>query len=225
MALKSRTSFPPGAFIFYQPETGWTSPPHIGFSPTVDAIIAHRKANPRFKLSLDRATVESELDGYTSARLQSTYGDAANEWISGAAAPPVFTRPRPSPRVERGAVAVVNKAVAGIGLLIDFLGPKLTPVNNALASRRGEICAGCKLNQPGTALEEAGGKALHLLLEYKADKRLNTIWDDRLLYCSVCSCNLKLKVHVPLDYVISKTTPEQMEKLDPRCWIKLHDST
>src|SRR5688572_2082313 len=227
MPLKSRTSFPPNGWIFYQPETGWTSPKHIGFGPTVDAIIEHRRANPRFNLSTDRATVEAELDGYTSARLQSQYGDGASEWLTGGPAPPVFTLPSRLPRggrVEGAAASVAHKAVAGIGLLLDFLGPKLTPVERPLAENRGSICAGCKLNQPGTAFEQAGGKALHLLLEYKADKRLETIWDDRLLYCSICACNLKLKVHVPLDYAASKLTPEQSVALDPKCWIRNRDS-
>lgn len=224
--LKSRTSFPPGGFVLYQAETGWTSPAHIGFSPTVDAIIEHRRANPRFNLPTDRATVEVELDNFTTARLQSTYGEGANEWITGGPPPTFFTpRHQPRQRVVAREVAAVSKVVAGIGLLVDFLGPKLKPVERGLAEQRAAICVTCPQNQPGTAFEQAGGKALHLLLEYKADQKLETIHDDKLLYCMACQCNLRLKPHVELEYILSKTTPEQMAAFDKRCWVLRRDGT
>jgi hypothetical protein len=227
MPLKSRNDFPPNGFTFYQAETGWTSPPYIGFSPTVDEIIKHRQSNPRFKLSTNRGEVEVELENYTIARLKSQYGDKADQWITGNAPPTVFTPPLPRRRVVGavGAVAIVHKAVAGVGLVLDFLGPKLKPVDRPLAEKRGSICAVCPLNQPGTALEQAGGKALHLLLEYKADQKMETIWDDRLLWCHACGCSLKLKVHVGLDYILSRLKPEEAAALDPKCWIRNHDST
>ena len=139
MPLKSRNEFPPGGWPFYQAETGWTSPPHIGFSATVDAIISHRQSNPRFKLATDRGAVETELENYTIARLRSQYGDKANQWIVGDGPPASFTS-APLRRRAVGAVdaakSVVHKTVAGIGLIMDFIGPTLKPVDRARAEKR-----------------------------------------------------------------------------------------
>lgn len=227
--LKSRTSFPPLGFQFYEARTGWTSSPHIGFDPTALEMQQHRLANkglPNTDWVTDLDSIRAELDAYTTARLLSQYGDGASEWITGGPPPTFFTpRHQPRQRVVAREVAAVSKVVAGIGLLVDFLGPKLKPVERGLAEQRASICLTCPKNQPGTAFEQAGGKALHLLLEYKADQKLETIHDDKLLYCMACGCNLRLKPHVDLEYTLSKTTPEQMAAFDKRCWILSRDGT
>lgn len=226
MALKSRTSFPPNGFTFYQAETGWTSPPHIGFGPTVDAIIEHRKSNPRFNLPTDRATVEMELDGYTEQRLRATYGEAANEWVVGGPPPTVFTRPLPpSLRAEgqRVAAGVVHKAVAGVGLLVSWLGDGLKPVEQGVANARAETCVKCPLNQKPTTLQTAYGtvaNGLHLLMEAKADMKLSTPFDDRLETCAACDCRNALKIWTPIRHEKKYTTPAIMAALDPNCWVK-----
>ena len=76
MMLLSETQFPPGGFMFYQPETRWSAPPG-SFNATVKAIIEHRKANPRFGLSINPDTVSLELHAYNCVRL---HGDP--QWCS-----------------------------------------------------------------------------------------------------------------------------------------------
>lgn len=231
MALKSRTNFPPGGFVLYQAETGWSSPPHIGFNPTVDAIIAHRRANPRFNLPTDRATVDAELDNYTTARLQSTYGEGANEWITGGP-PPTFTTPhRPPQRAARGpslAVAGVNKVVAGVGLLVSWLGDGLKPVEQGLANQRAETCSKCPLNKKPTVLQSAYGSVangLHLLMEAKADMKLTTPFDEQLETCAACDCRNSLKIWTPIAHEKKYTTPQIMAALDANCWLRKELST
>lgn len=223
--LKSRFNFPAGGFKFYQPQTGWESSSYIGFDATVAEIIKHRKANPRFSLTTDKATVEQELDDYTTARLRSVNG--GEQWITEGVSesPPVFTsRPRVrQPGVGVVAGASVKKIVAGVGLMLDFLGPSLKPVAPKLAEERAAICVGCDFNQPGGVIEEAGGEALRLLLEAKSELKLETSHDDKLKTCSLCSCRLTLKTHVPMDYILSKTPPEQMAAFPVFCWIKRRD--
>lgn len=222
--LKSRTSFPPGSFQFYQAETGWTSTPHIGFGPTVDEIIKHRQANPRFKLPTDRATVEIELDNYTSARLQSQYGDGASEWLTGGAPPAVFTRPSPRSRAVVGeAVAARSKAVAGVGLLVDWLGSGMVPVEQGLANARAEVCISCQFNQKPDALQAVYGvvaNGLHLLMEAREQMKLSTPFDERLFTCGLCSCDLKLKSWAPIKHIKSNTPESVFNSLPDWCWIK-----
>lgn len=223
--LKSRNNFPPGGFVFYQAETGWTSPPHIGFEPTVEEIRKHRLANSRFKLATDADAIRAELDGYTSARLISVYGDGASEWVIGGAAPPVFTPPRPLPRREVGPrnVAGVHKAVAGVGLLVSWLGDGLKPVEQGVANIRAETCLKCPLNQKPNLLQSAYGSVangLHLLMEAKAEMKLSTPFDDRLETCAACDCRNSLKIWTPISHEKKFTSPEIFAALDPGCWVR-----
>lgn len=223
--LKSRNNFVPGGFQFYQPETGWTSPPHIGFEPTVEEIRKHRLANPRFKLATDLDAIRNELDQYTEARLRSQYGDMASEWVTGGPPPEVFIPPRPLPRREAGprSAAVAHKAVAGVGLLVSWLGDGLKPVEQGVANSRAETCLKCPLNQKPNLLQSAYGSVangLHLLMEAKADMKLSTPFDDQLETCAACDCRNSLKIWTPIVHEKKFTTPEIFAALHESCWVR-----
>jgi hypothetical protein len=229
MALRNRQNFPPNGYSFFQPQTGWSAPPHLSFTDTVNQIIAHRQANPRFGLPTDRGSVEMDLDNYTCTRLREQYGDAAREWVildsAGGVAPPFF---QPRPRQSGvGAAAVgaktttLEKAKAGVGLIIEWLGDGLTPVDTKTANDRALICSACEFNREPSGLQAAYEKVadgLKLLMNSKEEMKLATNYDDQLKTCQQCDCSLKLKVWAPMDHVKNHTSEKVMASLPVFCW-------
>lgn len=217
MALKNRQMAIPGGFDWNQPETGFTFRSDV-FTTTRDAIIADRQRNPRHKLRTDPEHVEFEMEQRYTAKLRAMPG--GEQWLAPTpedASPPVFRRPQP----RAGRVAAIGEtAKAGISLFLDAFGPSLETVPREISEERSKICAACPQNKPGNTLVHMAGSGLKMLLEAKADMKLETSNDDKLNDCAVCLCNLKVKVHVVLPYILEKTTPEQMNNLPPNCWIK-----
>lgn len=216
MPLKNRQQAIPGGFDWNEPKTGWTYRSDV-FTTTRDAIIAHRMANPQHKLRTDPEHVEWEMEQRYEAKLRNMAG--GGQWLILAPAdspPPVFTKPR-----SRGGPAVaLETAKAGIGLLKDAFGPSLKTVPSVTSEARSKICAVCPENKPGNPILHAAGSGLKMLLEARDSMKLKTSNDDKLNDCSVCTCNLKVKVHVVLPYILEKTTPEVMQRFPENCWIK-----
>lgn len=212
---------PPGGFVFFQPETGWSAPEWQGFNETVDAIIAHRKSNPRFKLATDRAAVESELEDHTVRRIMGMK-NASGFLLD---APPPSAPSFPMPRRQRleNAAGGAKRAVAGAALLIDWLGDGLKPVSPAHANQRAAVCAECVLNRDGNVIQSSMGAAARgflLLMEARMQMNLITPFDSKLKTCQACDCDLKLKVHAEMAHIKKHTTTDTYERLAPQCWIR-----
>lgn len=226
--MRSLQHWPPEGWVYFVSQTGWYAPKHLSFNDTVNAISEHHRANnPRFNLPVDREQVAALLVAQTEARLRSTYGAAADQWIlndSGSPPPDFITPRRRQPGVAAAVVVEPKRVSMAIGLLLDFLGPSLKPVPHELAEKRAAVCVTCPNNQLGGALDHIAGEALKKLLEYKAEEKLFTSHDAKLFECRICTCNLHLKPHVELAYILEKTTPEVMERLPDFCWIKRKDS-
>lgn len=220
MPLKNRNMAIPGSFDWVQPETGWEYKSD-SFSQTRDAILVHRRANPRFNLSLNPEHIEWEMESRYEAKLRSMPG--GTQWIMDApneAQAPVFLNPRSRSVAAVG--AKIETARAGIGAITEWLGSGLVPVSKDEAFDRAEICSVCPLNQEGDfwqRLAGDGAKAVKLLVQAKNDMRLTTVYDDRLKTCQACDCWMQTKVWVPLEHITSHTKPETMAKLHPNCWI------
>lgn len=214
--LKNRQQAIPGGFDWNEPKTGWTYRSDV-FATTRDAIIAHRMANPQHKLRTDPEFVEYEMEQRYEAKLRAMPG--GEQWLILAPAdspPPVFRKPR-----SRGGPAVaLSNAKAGISLFLDAFGPSLKTVPSNISESRSKICAVCPENKSMSAVIHAAGDGLKMLLEAKGEMKLKTSNDEKLEDCAVCLCNLKVKVHVVLPYILQKTTDEQMQNFPPNCWIK-----
>jgi hypothetical protein len=232
--LKSRNSpFPPHGFQFFQPQIPkGTYSAMLGFDIVVNEIIALRKANPRFGLATDKATVGDELDAFNAKRLESMPGGDAYIIDDTGGPPPKFkARSLPTPQSARGAVSAGIKSVGpglkrlevGIGVWMDWLGRGLAPVDHDLAEKRAAICAVCPLNQkPSTPLQWIYSKAkypISAFMQIKNDRDIKTSLDAKLFNCQACDCVLALKVHCPLDVILEREKPEHLARLDPRCWI------
>lgn len=223
MKLKSRRVFAPGGWRFFQPETGWSPDGGLTFEQTVQAIINHRRANPRFNLPTEQQAVENELDLYTCLRIA---GDP--NWCEGGDLPGPKSPGLSSPRqwTGRSAAVVVAGAkalVSGINILIDWLGSGGVPVDKELAEQRAEICAGCPQNtKEGVAMSwftQPASELIRKQLEIRKELTLATAYDDKLGVCAACYCPLKLKTWTPLSHILEHLKPEQSAALDARCWI------
>lgn len=226
MPLKNRKILPPGGYHFYEARTGWSPMAMLDFETTVNLIIEHRKANPRFagQWATDRESVASELDLSTCRSLASK--GLAEEWCQEGGGFSFQAGPAPQPqwlgRKLRESAAAVRKLVAGIGVLTDWLGDSADPVAPEVAETRAQTCAGCPKNRPGGLGDFFTTEASELIrkqLEAKADMNLSTKSDGSLGVCSACLCPLKLKVWTPMEHILKHTSDEVKRQLDERCWI------
>lgn len=220
MRLKSRNNLPPNGWQYYQAETGWSVDPWRSFSETVQMIIAHRQANPRFNLATNAVTVGNELEAYTVSRLNSMASGRDYLIDDGGSAPPVFPNRRPLRERVAGAAGSASKLVVGISVLKDWLGDGLVPVDREEAEHRAAICVRCPNNVPGTPLVDAAAETFRRLVEAKNGMKLVTAHDEKLETCSACSCRLALKVWAQLKHILKHTDDEVRTKLWNECWIK-----
>lgn len=225
--LKSRDVFPPGGFLYVQKETGWEAPQGVSFNVVVQALIAHRKANPALAgmhhWALDEKTVGNEVDAFNDARCR------AHGWL-GYVSQEVTSSPFPAARpsiVHRVAAAGegVKRIAAGVKTLLDWLGKGGRPVLKELAEKRASICAICPKNKTG-GLEKfftvPASEQIRTQLGIKNDLKLETSHDARLNVCEACLCPLRLKVWCPMDHILEGLSTEIRSKLNPenpKCWI------
>lgn len=231
MRLKTRSMFPPGGWVFTQPQTGWDLRFGMTFDQAVEAIINHRRSNPRFNLTTEFNAVAAELEGYTIARLRSIPN--ASGWIIddgplGKAVRPSSTTPTAHEGVVAGTVAGAKKLGAGVRVLIDWVGSGGKPVGIKLATERALTCARgvrggrCPLNRPAKWTEWAKDKiaaSIKAQLELKNQMRMHTPFDAEIETCDACLCWLPLKVHTPLNAILDHQSEETRSRLDSGCWI------
>jgi hypothetical protein len=227
MPLKNRKILPPGGYHFYEARTGWSPMAMLDFETTVNLIVEHRKANPRFagQWATDRASVAEELDLQTCRQLASR--GLAEEWCQEGGGFSFQEGPAPKQqwlgRKLRESAAAVKNIVAGIGALTDWLGDGAEPVESSEAENRASICFGCPNNRPGTLGDFFTTEASEMIrkqLSVKADMKLATSKDNSLGVCGACLCPLKLKVWAPIEYIRKHTSDEVKSKLATNCWIR-----
>jgi hypothetical protein len=233
MKMKSRSAFPPQGWWYYQPETNWPEVPQaffagMTFDQAVDAIIKHRRANPRFNLATDAATVGDQLDAFTAMRLAGN-AKARDYLIEGDPEKKAGAPSYPWAEQRRGSVADgVKKVAAGAGALWDWLGDGGDPVLPAMAVSRAMVCAECERNKPGDWTSWFTVPASELIrkqLEIRNDMELKTPLDGRLGVCGTCLCPLPLTVWVPIEYKLKTMRQEVFDQLPEWCWVKKEKQT
>lgn len=238
MPLKSRASFPPGGWQFYEPATGWYAPlPGVdNFNVTVDKIIAHRRANPRFNLPTDWDTVANTLDTFTCHRIgfNVTYCETADDGLKkksqsdrqqqgmarGAGQP---QQPGIKERLAKLALGIRRSAV-GSRILTDWLGAGGMPVPIEQANKRANTCVTCPLNNMESdwffGIPKAVAVAIHEQRKVKLQMDLKVDQEDKLGTCDACGCELSLKAWVPIRHILAQTPKNEFDKLHPKCWIR-----
>lgn len=230
---------PPGGFIFYQPQTNWWAPQGLTFYQVRDEIINHRKKNPRFadQWSTDPDKVADELDFFTCLRLT----EAARAQFCTQDTPQTLKKNpirllrgwpsnRPIPPQRNGVAAVagarVENAVAGVGVVLDWLGDSLEPVLPDLAEKRAAVCIQCPQNGRPDFIQRIEGWAasgVRELIELANDLELKTTHDNDLHHCQTCDCALRLKVWCKMEHILPHTPDRVMDSLPAHCWIKTRD--
>jgi len=231
--LRDRNKSPVGGFQFFQPETNFDLAKACptcqwNFKQAVDTLRNHRLANPRFNLPTDWNAVAEELDVTNATRMLSIRG--ADSYIIIDAAPSSVTpklralRDNQRPGVA-GGVSVAKRLLSGASAIIDWLGQGANPVPSEEASRRAEICAGCKWNNQGdwsSFFTRPVSEGIMRQLKVRSDIGLSTPNDKKLNVCEICSCPLKLKVHVPMETIrehVPKNVLEDLAQNASWCWM------
>lgn len=224
MKLKSLTAHPPYGFQFLQPETGQQQPFTGSFHHVCEQVMILRQANPfladRHGWRVDQAGIEHEVEQYNCARMVA--GGWLDFLVMDDANPPAPTYVMPPQKKTQSAVGRVRNVAAGVGLLLDWIGPTAKAVPSELAEQRASICVLCPLNGRGGILDfftVEAAKVIHTQLQIRTEMELKTSVDEQLGICRACSCWLPLKVHVPMEFILSHTSEDTKTKLDPRCWI------
>lgn len=222
MPLKNNKSLPPGGWVYKEPANGFKVRSTMApFSDAVKEILTNRKDN-----SLPRATLAEsaeDLDEATCQRLgydpahctaqKKTWSEYSQHVL----------------RLARPAAASLSNALSGAKILTDWLGEGGKPVSPPVAQARANACQSgdngkvCPHNKEGrffTGLTAAIAKAIHEQHREKINLDLRVDGEDNLHTCDVCECHLPLKVWVPMNTLLPRTTPEQMEKFPAWCWMR-----
>jgi hypothetical protein len=211
--LKSRLSSPPNGFYFRQAETGWELTTW-DFQQLCNELQKHRRANPQYRLQLDMASIQDEVDVVNAARV-STIPNAEGFLQQGDLAPP-------KPMPQRNLGQSLRSVAAGGRTIIEWIKSGAEAVAPELANKRASICAECPKNAPGdwTAFFTVPvSKAIQFELEKRKEMDLKTDYDDKLRVCSACLCPLPLKVHMGIDAIMKRLPEESKSELVPECWI------
>jgi hypothetical protein len=219
--LKNRQHQIPGNLTFRQPESNWQPRANSSFQGIVEALIAHRRANPflaqQHNWSTDRAVVEDEVDSFNASLCEQM---GWTDYIMAAGGQPAQV-----PFERRPAQSILHRAasvVAGSETLVDWISSGAEAVKPSVSEERAVICSECPRNESGELLRwftRPAAAAIKAAVESRKGMNLSTTMDDKLGVCSACGCELHLKVHLPLDRIKAHMSKETMEALDPRCWI------
>jgi len=225
--LKDRLRQIPNGYVYTQPETNWDSVKVLGRHPSFlrlcTAVLEHRTGNPRMakknKWNLTMEGVEADVEAYNVAICLS---NGWHDFVTNGEAIAIPKVWPPQPAQGGGVAGAGKRSIAGIKLVVDWLGSGLKPVSISIAEKRAAICASCPQNQEGDFWQRIGAVAaqqVKTLVEVKNDLQLRTSQDDKLHSCQACDCYLKLKVHCELKHVLANTSEDTKKRLDPNCWI------
>lgn len=92
-------------------------------------------------------------------------------------------------------------------------------VEYAEAERRAAICVGCVYNQNPIGCTNCSMGALREAAKTVVNGEPTT-YDSKLMSCKICMCNLKAKIHLPLNTLKKYMSEDQMSALPDFCWLK-----
>src|ERR1035437_1925879 len=234
LRLKDRQRQIPGGYRFYLPELKWSAPGNFpSFTVVCSALNQVIRANAylatKHHWPVDEHGIESWVDLY-NATVCSRMGwaDYVLEDVGG-------TLPKSSPPPHNlaslsAAAARAKELVAGARTLVEWIDSGAPPVDRDLAQSRALICSTCPKNEKGDWTHWFTTPAAELIrrqVQKAADRSISTVYDEKLHLCVACHCPLKLKVHVPIDWIAKRLSPDQIAKLKeaPNCWILSEIST
>jgi hypothetical protein len=230
--LKDRQKQIPNGYQFYLTEAKWQAPSNFpSFTTVCNGLEAVIRANPFLAQKngwpTDRAKIEDWVDLYNAKVCQAMGWDAYITTEGGA------SLPKSSPQHQqqilqslRNAAATAKALVAGAKSLMEWEDSGEPAVSAEQSLARAIVCTACPLNEKGDYTRWFTTGAAELIkrrVEKAQARKLTTPRDELLNICTACHCPLKLKVHVPLPWIVNRLSEDQKSKLDSKCWI-LHES-
>ena len=220
--VKNRRVSAVGGWKYFQPQTG-ASFEDWDFGSIVQKIQQHRQGNPRFRLSTNLTDIENEVDEHNAMRMLSIAGAEGYVEASVGDSPPLHRplNPPSSPSVAAGS----SRVIGGAKIALEMFGSQ-GPVSAALAEHRASICVDCPKNDKGDWTKwftVPASAVIRQMIGLIHDMKLTTPYDDKIQFCSACSCPIRSKVWAPLNHIKQHTPPEALEHVDERCWI-IHES-
>jgi hypothetical protein len=227
--LKSRQKFVPNGFKFYQPETKWREPRNASFQVLVDALIAHRHAQPFLAKqngwNLEFNAVADEVDEFNAKICEQMGWTDYIQSPAGSAPPPKFHAPSPSDQNKLAAAAGrVKKIWSGVRTLNDWIDSGEPAVTQEQSNARAAVCAACPQNGKGDFshwFTQPAADVIKRQIEKLEDRKLKTDSDDKIQICEICLCPLRLKVHTPLKFIntyLDESVLRDLERVKD-CWI------
>lgn len=230
LRLKDRNMQIPGGMRFYLPELKWKSPGNYpSFNRIVQELTAVIHANPflaqKHGWPTDSVGISNWVDLYNATVCAKMgWNDYLMEDTGGTL--PKSSAPHQTALLQSlaAAAARAKDLVSGAKTLTEWIDSKDPAVDRDKAEARALTCSTCPRNEGGDLTAWFTVPAAELIkrqIERAQDRNLSTIHDQKLHLCTACHCPLKLKVHVPIEWIVKRLTPEQTEKLKsvPNCWI------
>lgn len=228
--LISRQKFIPGGFLFYIPPLKWKAPRNLSFDQVVQSAIHVLKGNPAIaaKLGWDLSynAMADRVDEFNAKVCE------VNGWVDYISGPGQGgSIPKPMPQNQaailqslRAAAVKAKELVAGAKSLMEWDDSGQPAVSPELSEHRAIVCTACPKNEPGKLTEWFTIPAAELIkrrVERAQARNLRTPRDEQLHTCTACACPLKLKVHVPIEWIAKRLTEEQKARLreGKDCWI------
>lgn len=216
----------PGGMVFYLPQVKWQARQGSSFDVIVRDLTRVILANPvlaqKHNWPTDQKGIEDWVDLYNATVCQKMGWEKYITPDSGGSSLPKSQAPQHHLESLRRVAGAVKQLVAGARSLGEWIESKEAAVPRATAEARAEVCAKCPRNSPGNFTQWFTVPAAELIkrhVEAAQDRSLETALDDQLGICDACKCPMRLKVHVPIDWIRKRMTPEVKAALDTNCWI------
>lgn len=116
-----------------------------------------------------------------------------------------------------------EKAMAlpkGARVIAEWLGEGGVAVGVQKSQYRADTCLTCPHNRRSGVLTPMVANAIRDHLEVKNKIGLRARGEKKLFQCAVCLCDLKLKIHVPIENIRRHMIENELEAFPEYCWQK-----
>ena len=220
----------PGGMTFYLPEVKWQARQGSSFNTICNelrvVILASPEKATRNNWPTDMPSIEDWVDLYNATVCQKMGWTKYVTEAGAVGSVPKTSAPQHQANLEslKRVAGAVKELVQGARTLGEWVDSKEAPVSRDLAAARAKTCVACPQNSQGDLTKWFTVPAAELIrrhVEKAQERSLTTPLDNQLGICSACHCPMKLKVHIPLEWVRKRLTPEEIARLKEgtNCWI------
>lgn len=207
----------------------WAAPRGASFNAICDGVERAIRANPAKAQSQGWPTTRHDIEDWVDeyqAELCVRNGWTNYIYSDAYTSVPKVSAPERLALLAnlKSAADTARELVAGAKTLNEYLDSGEPPVSHELADKRALTCVECPKNEAGDFTKWFTIPAAEYIRRQieKASKRdLVTHYDSGLNLCTACHCPLKLKVHIPVNWITQRLTERQKAGLreGKNCWI------